>query len=285
MSPAAPHPYHLLKAALSLFEKGAETLSGEERSRANAVALRCAQIESAVLSSNEATGVCLAPSALDKALAEISGRFEDHDAFHASLDRAGIDETMLHEALRRDLLVDAVLERVGARAGQVGTTEAEIFYYAHINRFRVPEKRTARHILITLNEDFADNRREQAEQRIREIARRLGHKPERFAEQAGKHSECPTALHGGLIGDVERGQLYPELDAALFELRSGQLSGVLQSELGFHLVRCDAIHPERTLPFDEVAASLRQRLTEERARGATKQWLTGLLAERQVQTT
>ncbi len=278
-----PHPYHVLKAALSLYGKGAETLAEDERARADTVARRCARIEAAVLSSGEAGGVCLAPDALDQAAGEIRSRFDNADAFHASLDNAGLDEDRLHEALRRELLVDAVLARVGARAGAVGRIEAEIFYYTHLDRFRVPERRSARHILITVNESFADNRSDRAEQRIREIARRLQAKPDRFAEQANKHSECPTAVEGGMIGAVERGQLYPELDAALFALPAGEMSGVVRSELGFHLLRCDDIQHERLPVFQEVAESLCQRLTEERSRVAAKRWLTGLLARAQPQ--
>lgn len=269
--------YYELKAALALFSKSPAALDEAEAKRVKAVARRYTEIESVVLSSSEAQGVCLADGAVDKAVAEIRGRYEDEDTFTFELGAAGLDLASLSSALQRDLLVEAVMERVGAQAGQVGDTEAEIFYYAHVDRFRAPERRTVRHILVTINEQYKDNRREVASRRIHEICKRLNNKPERFEEQAMKHSECPTALNGGLLGELPRGTLYPELDAVLFEMKAGQLSGVVESEIGFHLLRCDAIQPERTLSYAEVSESLRQQLTDERSRKDARRWLTELL--------
>jgi len=60
----------------------------------------------------------------------------------------------------------------------------------------------------------------------------------KFADLALKHSECPTALQGGVLGIVPRGKLYPELDAVLFSLKVGAVSDIVESEIGFHLLLC-----------------------------------------------
>lgn len=271
--------YYELKAALALFGKEFCALQAAEKTRASDVARQYSAIEAVVLSSEEARGVCLAPGAVDGAIAEIRNRHPDEDSLAATLSHAGLTKQDLADALQRDLLVDAVMARVGAASGMVGETESEIFYYTHLDRFHIPERRNARHILITVNESYADNTAERALRRVEEIGRRLHSKPGRFEEQAIKHSECPTALNGGQLGEIRRGQLYPELDAALFELRAGELSAPIRSELGYHLLRCDAIQPERTLPYTEVAESLRARLTEERAQRDAKHWLAGRLKQ------
>lgn len=273
-----PLAYYELKATQALFGKPSSALSPDEARKASAVARRYAQIEAAVLASDEARGVCLSPGGAEASLAEIRARYEDAEAFAADLALAGLDEAALAQAVRRDLLVDTVMARVGAQAGTLGAVEAEIFYYAHLERFRTPELRGARHILITVNESIADNRREAARRRIDEIAGRLAAKPARFEEQALKHSECPTALSGGLLGDVPRGKLYPELDAELFSLAPGQVGKVVETQLGFHLVRCERVTPEHIVPYAEVAKSLRERLSAERAQRHARQWLQSLLA-------
>jgi nitrogen fixation protein NifM len=269
--------YYRLKAAHALFSKGYAALGEGERTRVDTVAQRYANIESAVLARDKASGVSLSPDASDTALAEIRARYPDEDAFACELNAAGLQRDALAVALRRELLVAAVLERVGAEAGEVGKMETEIFYFSHLDRFRANEQRAARHILITVNDDFADNMRPIAERRINEIATRIATRPSRFEEQARKHSECPTALNGGLLGTVTRGKLFPELDAALFEMDAGEISAPLESQLGFHLLRCDAVHPARTLPYSEVASSLRKRLTEQRSNSHSKAWLAELL--------
>lgn len=274
-----PNAYYQLKAALALYGKEYTALQAAEQSRASDVALQYTSIEAVVLSSEEARGVCLAPEAVDKAIAEIRARHPGDESFAATLAHAGLTRTQLVEALQRDLLVDAVMARVGSAMGEVGQTEAEIFYYTHLDRFRVPEVRAARHILITVNEAYPENSATEAKRRLQQIEKRITLKPSRFEEQAIKHSECPTALNGGQLGDVRKGQLYPELDAALFQMKEGELSDILLSELGFHLLRCDAIQAGRTLPFAEVMDSLQSRLTEERAQKEAKRWLTDRLRQ------
>lgn len=269
--------YHELQAAFRLFGKSSAALDERQRRKARAVAKRYARIESLVLSSDEARGVVLEPGAVDKALDALQARYADQTAFHRALDEARLDSARLRMAVQRSLLVEAIIERVGGRVEPVTLTDAEIFYYAHLHRFQCPETRTARQILITINEDLPENRREIATQRMAQIARNLAEHPDRFAELALKHSECPSALNGGLLGEVARGQLFPALDAALFALKSGQLSTVVESELGLHILRCERIQPARTLRWAEVAEALRKRLTEERARKLTQRWLQTLM--------
>ena len=270
--------YYELQAAQALFEKPCSALDEAQTRKMRAVAQRYLSIETAVLGSSEASGVCLPPGAVDEAFGEIAARYDSTTAFEDALDEAGLNPTSLRDALARKLRVDAVMARVGARVPAVDATAAEIFYYTHLERFRTPERRTARHILVTINEDFPDNHRDAASARINAIAARIAQRPERFAEQAMKHSECPTAMNGGLLGEVARGQLYPELEAALFALPEGGRCAVVESELGLHLLWCEQIHPERTVPWAEVRESLCKRLTEERARRETRQWLEDLLA-------
>lgn len=269
--------YYELKAAQALFNKNRSDLDEAEQQRVEKVAARYQEIESLVLATPEAQGVAIAEADLEKALGEISERYGETAAFEADLARLKLDIENLTAALHRDLLVEAVMNRVGAEAGKVEPTEAEIFYYAHKERFSAPERRVARHILVTINDDFADNTREAAARRIRMIRERLDKKPERFEEQALKHSECPTAMNGGLLGKCTAGQLFPALDAALFALDAGQISEVLESEVGFHILRCDEILPGGILSFEEVCDSLCQRLTDERARKTSQAWLKALL--------
>ena len=90
-------------------------------------------------------------------------------------------------------------------------------------------------------------------------------------------------MEGGQLGKISAGQLYPALDAALFKLSAGQLSGVLESELGFHLLLCEAIHPAKTLPFDQVHERIHQALEQRRRKEQQKQWLASLTRQQPSQ--
>jgi len=155
--------------------------------------------------------------------------------------------------------------------------DVELYYQYHPEQFRRPETRLARHILITINDAIAENTREAAHKRIADIASRLAKEPQRFEEQALKHSECPTALEGGKLGDLPRGKLFPELDAALFELKAGEVSGVLETELGFHVLRCDTISEANVLGFAQAKQHIRKLMEQKRKRAYQQTWMKQLL--------
>jgi len=268
--------YLELKTAQSLFGKSPTELAEDERQRVRALADRQYGLEARVLRAPEAGDAMVPAASLQAAFEEIRKRYAEEDEFIADLARNGLDQAAFNAALERELRVEAILEKVGARAPQVSEIDVELYYHYHPDQFRRPETRLARHILVTLNPTLPDNTEVAARSRIEAIAARLEKSPRRFEEQALKHSECPTALQGGRLGDIPRGQLYPELDAALFSLTAGQISGVLESPLGYHLVLCEAITPERILSLNQARGPIRARLERNRKRICQQAWLKQL---------
>ena len=262
--------YLALKAAQKLYGKAPAALQADESERVQTMAHRQHQVETRVLATPEARDAMVPPPTLQAALQEIRGRYANEDDFANDLAQSGLDEAGFAAALEREMKVEAILEKVGTRAESVSDTDVDLYYQYHPEQFRRPETRLARHILITINETIPENTREAARKRMDEIAARLAKEPQRFEEQALKHSECPTALEGGKLGDLPRGKLFPELDKALFELKSGEVSGVLESELGFHVLRCDAITEAGVLGFTQAKPHIR-KLLEQKRKGACQQ--------------
>src|SRR5512139_307688 len=277
----APMPEHAvayleLKAAQNLFGKAPAALEAAERARVQSVAARQYGLEARVLAAPEARDASVPAASLSAALDEVKKRYADAAGFHADLLHNGLDEAGFTDALERELRVEAVLEKVGTRAARVSDIDVELYYQYHPDQFRRPETRRARHILVTVNDELPDNARAAAQARIEAIAARLARDPGRFEEQAMKHSECPTALHGGLLGDVPQGQLYPALDAALFAMQAGALSEILESPMGLHLLRCDAITPAAVLGLKDARGPIRTLLEQRRKRVCQQAWVKQL---------
>jgi nitrogen fixation protein NifM len=269
--------YLALKAAQKLYSKATAALLPDEFERVQTAAQQQYKLETRVLVAPEARDVLVPPATLKAALQEIRGRYPGEAEFASDLARNGMDEAGLATALEREMKVEAILEKVGTRAERVSDMDVELFYQYHPEQFRRPETRLARHILITVNETIADNTRSAAHKRIATLATRLQKEPQRFEEQALKHSECPTALDGGKLGDLPRGKLFPQLDKALFELKAGEVSGVLESELGFHILRCDAITEATVLGFEQAKQHIRKLMEQKRKRVCQQAWMKGLL--------
>ena len=279
-----PGSYLVLKLSQALFQKAPGLLAPKERQRVEQVASRQLEIEQRILATPEAAQIHVPEASLNAAVAEIRGRYATRAEYLADLDNAGLDESTLRVAIARDLRFEAVLERVASRETKVSDLDAEIFYFIHREKFRRLENRTLRHILVTINDDLPGSDRVSAWRHIEALQTQLKNTPDQFADLALKHSECPTALQGGMLGTLRHGQLYPELEPVAFALRLGELSEIVESPMGFHLLYCVAIEDESFVPFSVVREKIRAHLSARRQKAAQRQWIASLFGQAEMVT-
>ncbi len=265
--------YRLLRIAAERFDTTPEQLDEHQRREIQRIAHQEQQLEQLVLTSPEATNVSVPDSQVQRALDQIRSRYEAEQDFGQSLSDLSMTEPMLYRELARSLRVEAVLELVASAVPAVSEVEAQIYYYLHPEKFGMPERRAVRHILITVNDDLPGNDSETAYQRSKAIAKRLQKDPRRFAEQSLKHSECPSSLNDGWLGEVVRGVLYPELDEVLFRMRRGQVSDPVETESGWHVLLCEQIHPAGQIPIAKALPKLMDKLQQRQVRNAQRKWL------------
>ncbi|MDE2439433.1 MAG: nitrogen fixation protein NifM [Betaproteobacteria bacterium] len=268
--------YLELKLSWELFHKGPEALTELERHRLDDVARKQDSIEQRILASAAAANVVVPAATLTSRIAEIRQRYPSADEFTQDLERSQITMADLEQAVERDLRVEAVLEKVASAVPAVSPVDAEIYYRLHPEAFDRPEARRLRHILITFNND-----REKEKARLTLEGLRITlRNPEAFAVAALRHSQCPTAMDGGMLGVVKREQLYAALEPDAFALNLGEISAILESPIGLHIIRCDEILPSGMLPFAEVCDRIIGRLTDKRRREAQRDWIKGLCTKK-----
>jgi len=265
--------YLELKLSWELFQKAPETLSQPERQRLDEVAARQKIIEQRILSSSEAGNVIIPATTIATRLEEIRKRYQNDDEYTQDMERIGLQESQLEQSVERDLRVEAVLEKVAASVPAVSAIDAEIYYRLHPEAFDRPEARRLRHILLT----FEHNKAKAKALVLLDSLRSTLISVEKFAQAALRHSQCPTALEGGQLGVIKRQQLYAELEPAAFNLELGEISEVLESPIGLHILRCDEIFPSGMLPFDEVQDKIVEHLMEKRRREAQRDWIKSVV--------
>lgn len=275
-SATTTEPYILLRAAVALFKKTPADLEPEQLQQVTTQARNEMHLETKVLESQEAASVVIPDAEQQAAYKEIRARYEDEDSFIAALEKNGLDIDSLQQALHRQCKVNAVFELVASKAQKPTDEEVSDFYQQNSTKFTRPEHREASHILISINDKYFENSREQALKRIQKVEQTLRQQPEKFKDLALKHSECPTAMQGGVLGKVPRGKLYPELDKALFKMQAGEISVVLESEMGFHILRCEQILPEETVSLEAAREKIYSLLLDRYKQNAQRQWLAGL---------
>lgn len=261
--------YLELKLAHELFKKAPDTLSDAEQARLGEVASKQARLEQRILASATAAQVVVPAPTIATRLDEIRQRYASPDDMAADLERIGLNADKLAKAVERDLRIEAVLDKVASAVPAVTEVDAEIYYRLHPEAFDRPEARLLRHILITFSNPIEKAIAAKTLEDLRSTRKNV----ENFSQAALRHSQCPTAMDGGKLGTVKRQQLFPELEPAAFELAVDEVSEVLESPMGLHILRCDEILPFGMMPFAEACPRIIEKLTEKRRREAQRDWI------------
>ena len=270
------NPYILLRAALALFKKSPTELTPQQLAQATKQAQKEHELEQRVLNSVQAAMVIIPQAEIAEAYQQVRSRYENEENFQAVLANNQLTVDSLKAALHRQVKVHTVLEKIASAAEKASDVEIELFYYNHPEKFSRPEQREVAHILISINPDYAENSRENSLKRAREIQTLLQTDINQFADLALKHSECPTALQGGVLGTVGHGKLYPELEQVLFALSENVISEIIESEIGFHVLWCKKIYPAYTMSLKEAHPRIRQSLQDRYRMQKQRQWIASL---------
>lgn len=147
---------------------------------------------------------------------------------------------------------------------KVYTGDIEDYYNLHHDEFSHPEELHLRHILLRVASP-GDEALVQEKSKILEGLRERIEKGEDFAQLAKAHSEDTSAGNGGDLGYLKRGELVPEVEAAAFSLKPGEVSGIVSSSYGLHLLKVEEYRAADVDPLDEVSDGIMEKLTEEKS--------------------
>ena len=155
------------------------------------------------------------------------------------------------------------------------------WYEGNKDRYEQPEERRASHILIAVNGD-AD--KDKAKAKAEEVLNEIQKSPAKFAELAKKHSQDPgSAEKGGDLGFFGRGMMVKAFDDAVFKQKEGEISGLVQSDFGYHIIKVTGIKPATLRSMAEVRPEIegelkRQAATRKFAEGGRGVYQHGLRA-------
>jgi peptidyl-prolyl cis-trans isomerase D len=174
----------------------------------------------------------------------------------------------LPEQLRAEYVVlsrDKLAEQM-----TVGDEDIKAWYGSHSDRYRQAEERRASHILIAVPKGAGADATKAAEAQAAEILAQLRKSPDDFARLAKQHSQDPgSGANGGDLGWFGRGAMVKPFEEAVFGLKEGQISDIVKSDFGLHVIRLTGVHAERTRPLEEVKGEI---VAELKAQAAGKKY-------------
>ncbi|KLR57059.1 SurA N-terminal domain-containing protein [Diaphorobacter sp. J5-51] len=160
-----------------------------------------------------------------------------------------------------------VLDLDAVKAGiTLSEDDLRTYYKENLNRLAVKEERRASHILINANKDAPADARTQAKAKAEELLAQVRKAPGSFAEIAKKESQDPgSAPSGGDLGFFGRGAMVKPFEDAVFSMKKGEISDVVETDFGFHIILLSDIKTPRQPSFEELRPSLEAELKQQQA--------------------
>jgi len=196
---------------------------------------------------------------VDAALARMKQRFLTPEAFLGEIARGGFTEESYAEDLKRQLSVRRLIQEEIAKDVTVTDQEVDAFYQANLDQMRRPQEAHLRHILVSVEPGADDAAQKAARAKIDRVLAEARAGAD-FAALARVHSDDPSGPQGGDLGFVERQQLVAPFADAAFALQPGQLSDVVRTQFGFHLIKLEERRGGDLVPKAEAAGEIRDHL-------------------------
>jgi len=219
---------------------------------------------------------------IDAQIAQIRGQFQTDAQFQQALAMQKMTVAAVREDARSNIGVDKL---VNAEIGsKIAVTPAAVtdFYQKNQDKFQQGARVRASHILISVPENADAATKAQAKTKAEAVLKDL--KAGKDFATAAKESSQDTgsAPQGGDLGYFEKGQMVPPFEAAAFAMKAGQMSELVESPFGFHIIKVADVQAARVVPLEEAKPQIEEYLTGQSRQTETQSFVTTLKAKAKI---
>lgn len=218
---------------------------------------------------------------LDVALEQMRKRYPSEEAYLADLRQGGFTADSYKDDLRRRIAVRHFIEEMLVKRVSLTNEEVRDVYVANQAQLMQPEQVNARHILIAVPPAADDAAIAAARETIERVQAEAKGGAD-FAELAKRYSQDSTAAKGGELGFVARGMFVKPFEDAVFALKVGELSDIVRTRYGFHVIKLEARVDERPLTEAEAAPQVRKYLASKKLQDMVQEEVKSLRAKANV---
>jgi peptidyl-prolyl cis-trans isomerase C len=222
-------------------------------------------------------GIHVTAADVDAGVANARARAKTAGASDAARRQASLPTAALRQEIRRTLTINRAIDRAVTSRCQVGVGEAQRYFTANPDRFVVPEQLHLFAITIGVDPSAPPEGWARARARAEDLRRQLAEGAS-FDELARRHSTDASRATGGDMGFVHRGSLSDEFEQALRDRHAGDISDVVGTLYGYHIVRVAEIRAPQSRTFPDVSDEVRRNLTATRCAEMKDAWIARLRA-------
>ena len=198
-------------------------------------------------------------------IGKLKQRFPDEKAFTEAITNMGMTEAELKERIEKSMAIQGLIDQAVTQKIIVSDQEIKDFYDKNPSYFKEEAQVRASHILIKVEDKATDAEKAQARKKIKEIQEKLK-QGEGFEKLAKENSQCPSGKNGGDLDFFGRGRMVEAFENAAFALKKGEISDIVETPFGYHLIKVTDTKDARTVDLKEarekIAGYLKQQKTE-----------------------
>ena len=231
---------------------------------------------------SQKAGIKIDDQKVNDQMAGIRKRFPNEEEFKKALASMGLTEEEVRTQIQRGLAIRGLIDQKVANSIVVTDEETKAYYDGNPQLFKQPEQVKASHILIKVEPTADDATKAAARKKIEDIRKKLTDGGD-FAELAKEYSEGPSAPKGGDLGYFRRGQMVKAFDDTAFSMKINEVSGLVETRFGYHLIKVYDKKPEQTLAYADVKDKIAQRLKQEKVQKDATQYVENLTKGAEVE--
>ena len=191
----------------------------------------------------QVAGTVASAEEVEEAFRSTQGQFKSKEAFERRLLVEGYTPETYRLLVRKQVSGTKYANTVGAKDAAVSDAEVHQFYLDNPEKFRRPQQVRAREIFIKVAAGASEKDRAASRKRAEQL-RQAASTGEDFEQLARLHSEAPTKQWGGAMEPFARGRMAKPIEEAAFALAAGQVSGVVSTPEGFHILKVEGVDAE-----------------------------------------
>jgi peptidyl-prolyl cis-trans isomerase C len=219
---------------------------------------------------------------IEDKIAQGRAKFSTPAEFDAALKGANLTEKELREITRKDIVINNFVEKELASGIKVTDEEIKKFYDENKDKFQKDAQIRASHILCGIDANASADDKKKAKEKATELLKKIK-AGEDFAKLAKDNSTCPSSAQGGDLGLFGKGQMVPSFEQAAFALKPGEVSDVVETQFGYHIIKLTEKKDAELVKLDEVKERIGDYLKNQKVQKAVVERLTSLKGKYKVE--
>jgi peptidyl-prolyl cis-trans isomerase C len=220
--------------------------------------------------------VTVSEADIDENLKQMRAKFPNEEEFKKALAARGLTLEKFRSDARTNMSIGRMMETEMARQPLPSDAQVREFYDKNPDKF---ETARASHILFKVDEKADEATKKKVLAQAEAVLKQVKGGGD-FAALAKKHSADDSAAQGGDLGVFQKGQMVPPFDGAAFSMLPGQISDIVTTQFGYHIIK---VTERKPVPFDQVSAKIKEFLTEQQKQERAQAFIDSLKQKAKIE--